>query len=362
MFTSPPSRFAIAVALAAIYLIWGSTYLAIAVALEGLPPFLLGAVRFVAAGVLLGLWPVLRGHRPTGRQLASAAVLGVLLVAGGNGAVNWASQWVASGTAALVSAITPCFIVGLELLGGRGRRPNVATSLGLACGIVATLLLVDPFARVATGPNPVAIAVLLCGALSWAIGSILSRRVDLPSSSALATSLQLIFGGAVLGIVGFASGEATRVDVSVFTSTSAPLWAMVYLVVFGSVIGYGSYCWLLRSAPLPLVATHSYVNPLVAVGLGWLLLGETISPVTLCAGALTLFGVLLISRGGGPRAIQGPSAAHSGVPAEQIAEDAAADLLEPEWLSIADGYRAASSGPSDLAAILESVAAPSSAR
>ena len=323
------TRLAIVAALLAVYLIWGSTYLAISVALQGFPPFLLGALRFVLAGALLAAWPLLRGLVPTARELGAAAVLGLFLVVGGNGAVSWACP---SGVAALVSSMTPCFIVLLDWSLQRRSRFHPATVLGLLSGIAATVVLAEPFAD--TGRyDRLALVVVLFGCFSWAVGSVFARRMPPPRSVRLGTGLQMVFGGLCLGVLSLLSGEGDRFDPAAVGGST--IGALLYLSLFGSVIGYGCYCWLLRVAPIGLVSTHSYVNPIVAVLLGWAFAGEVVGPRTLVAGALTLVAVVLISYTSSGSGFPGPGAAASAFSAEVLAEDpfaespALADLLEP---------------------------------
>lgn len=291
---APPSRARILVAYATVYVVWGSTYLAISFAITTLPPFLMAAARFLVAGTLLYLWMIARGAaRPTAAHWKSAAIVGAFLLLGGNGAVVWAEQRVPSGIAALLVATLPLWMVLLEWLGPDRRRPTARVALGLLAGMVGVVVLVGPGAIRGQGNvDLIGSAALVAGSLAWAAGSLYSRRAALPAAPQLGTAMQMLAGGLMLAVVGLAVGEGRALDVAAVSPTS--LAALLYLIVFGSLIGFSAYVWLLRVEPPSRVATYAYVNPVVAVALGWLLAGETLSPQTLVAAAIIVGAVVLI--------------------------------------------------------------------
>jgi drug/metabolite transporter (DMT)-like permease len=283
-------------ALSLVYVIWGSTYLAIRFAVETLPPLSMASVRFLLAGALLLAWTRWRGHAfPTLRQWRSSAIIGVLLLLGGNGAVVTAQQWVASGLAALLVAVEPMFVVLVDWIRPGGRRPTALVAIGLVVGFAGTVVLVDPASLTGGDRNALGAMLVVVAALSWAIGSVYAQRAELPSSALVASAANMLCGGLALGILGGARGEWTTFDPSAVTTKS--LLAVAYLLVFGSLIAFSAYSWLVRAAPPALVATYAYVNPVVAVFLGWAFAGETFESKTLLAGLLVLIAVALISLG-----------------------------------------------------------------
>jgi drug/metabolite transporter (DMT)-like permease len=282
-------------AFAAIYLIWGSTYLAIRFAIETLPPFLMASTRFLVAGALLYGWMRLRGApRPTAVHWRSTILVGGLLLLGGNGAVVWAQQVVPSGVAALLVAIVPVWMVLLEWARRGGHRPTGATVAGLVLGMAGLVLLVGPGQLAGAGRiHPVGAGVLVLGSLSWAAGSIYSRGARLPPSPFMAGGMEMLAGGALLGVAGLVTGER----LTPLQASPASLLALLYLIVFGSLIGFTAYIWLLRVVPPARVATYAYVNPVVAVFLGWALASEPLTLRMLLAAAVIVAGVAIITTG-----------------------------------------------------------------
>ena len=290
-----PSRAQVLLAFGAVYVIWGSTYLAIRYAIETLPPFLMAGVRFLMAGAILYAWSVTRSARkPTGAEWGAAAVVGALLLLGGNGAVVWAEQTVPSGIAALLVAITPCWIVLLDWLWHRGDRPGWLTWSGLVLGVIGIVLLVGPESLRGEGTVPLAgVAVLMLGSLSWAIGSIYSKRAPTAPGALLSTGMQMLCGGSLLITAGIVTGEVGRLDVSAISLRS--VLALLYLLIFGALVGYSAYVWLLRVARPARVATYAYVNPLVAVILGWAVAGEELTVRMGVSAVVIVAGVAMIT-------------------------------------------------------------------
>ena len=291
----PESRAKIAAAFAAIYIIWGSTFLGIRYAIETMPPFLMAGTRFLIAGAMLYAWAAIReGARPTLRHWINTAIVGALLLTVGNGAVSWAEQFIPSGLAALVVAITPLWMVIFEMMRPGGDRPNAAIIAGLALGFIGLVLLIGPGEILGAGSvDPRSAAVLLMGTLAWAGGSIYSRSVALPSSARLSTAMQMLAAGALLVLVGAIAGEPSRVSFSTMSTRS--ILAVAYLVIFGSIIGFTAYSWLLTVSSAAKVSTYAYVNPVVALVLGWSLADEPLNARTIVAACIVLAGVALIT-------------------------------------------------------------------
>jgi drug/metabolite transporter (DMT)-like permease len=290
-----PSRLRIAAAFAAVYVIWGSTYLAIHFAIQTLPPFWMAATRFLLAGVVLYVWARLRGAaRPTAVHWRSAAIVGGLLLLGGNGGVVWAQQHVPTGLTALLVATVPVWMVLLDGVGRGWRRPATQVLLGIGLGLAGVALLVGP-GRFAGGEaiDPRGALVLVLASLCWATGSLYSRRAPLPASPLLGIAMEMVAGGALLALAGALAGESGRLDLAAASPRS--LLAVAYLVVFGSLVGFTAYIWLLRVTRPALVATYAYVNPVVAVLLGWAFAGEPLTGRTLLAAAIIVGGVVLIT-------------------------------------------------------------------
>ncbi len=302
------SRWQVALALALVYVVWGSTYLAIRFAVETLPPFGMAAARFLVAGAALYLWARARGAaRPTAGQWRSAATVGLLLLLGGNGAVVWAEQAIPSSLAALLVSTVPLFMALLEWLHA-GQRPTLPVAAGLLAGFVGVVLLVDPTGLAGASVPLVPALVTTAAALSWAAGSLYARKAPAPASPLLGSAMQMLAGGLALLFVSVASGEAARFDPA--GSSAQSVAALLYLVVFGSLIGFTAYAWLLRNVQPALASTYAYVNPVVAVLLGWALAGEAVGPRTLFASALIVGGVGLITamKGRKPAKVEEPAA------------------------------------------------------
>jgi drug/metabolite transporter (DMT)-like permease len=281
-------------ALLTLYVVWGSTYLGIRVAIDTIPPFTMGAVRFLVAGAILFLLTFRRGDRAADqlgpRQWGATAVVGVALLFGGVGMVSVAEQTVASGIAALFIATLPLWIavLGRVFLGERLPRAVVA---GILVGFGGVTLLVAPLSGGAA-LEPVGLVALLISPISWASGSLWSRGAPLPKRPLVATGMQMLAGGAALGLAAFFTGELGRISPAAISPASGA--AVVYLIVAGSLVGFTCYMWLLRNAPVTTVATYAYVNPVIAVALGAVLLGEPLGPRTIAAGAVIVGAVAVI--------------------------------------------------------------------
>jgi drug/metabolite transporter (DMT)-like permease len=288
-----PSRLTLAVAFAAIYLIWGSTYLAIRIAIEDIPPLLMAALRYLAAGILLGVWAWQDLRALRARDVVMALITGGLLFLGGNGGVSWAEQRVDSGPTALMIALVPLWITVFEAARPGGERPNARGVLGIALGLVGLILLVGP--RQFAGSrrlDPVGAAALVMSSVTWAAGSIVTRQTSIHSRT-LASALPMFTGGLWLLAVGLVLGEGPRLHLE---SVSARSWlALAYLIVFGAIIGFSAYSWLLRVTTPARAATYAYVNPVVAVLLGWAFGGEPISARTIVASIVIVTAVVLVT-------------------------------------------------------------------
>ena len=299
----PPPRSKVLAAFAAIYIIWGSTYLGIRFVVETMPPFLTSGVRFLIAGSILFLWSWFRDReRPTLLHWRNTAIVGALLLLGGNGGVSWAVQFIPSGAAALLVAIP--WLVLIDWARPHGIRPSRGVLIGLVVGLIGVGVLIGPSAFQAGAESGVtadagqglrlsAVVVLLLTSISWATGSIYSRHAVMPGSSNLGTGMQMLCGGALLAITGIIIREPMQFDPAGVSAKS--LAALVYLIVIGSLIGYSAYMWLLKVAPPARVATHAYVNPVVAVFLGWALAGEELSVRTVIAAAIIVGAVALVT-------------------------------------------------------------------
>jgi drug/metabolite transporter (DMT)-like permease len=289
------SRARILAAFAAVYVVWGSTYLAIRYAVETIPPFIMVGTRFIVSGVLLYAWSRWRGSpRPTRRQWRDATVTGVLMLCCGNGAVSWAEQRVPSGLAALLVAVVPLWMVIVDWLRPQGSRPSAAVMAGVVVGLIGLVVLVGPDSFAGHGDvDATGAVVLIVGSLAWAAGSVFNRVGSRPDSAAMSTGLQMIGGSAALLLVGSVRGEIADLHIAHISTSSWIGW--VYLVTFGSLVGFTAYIYLLQTVSPAKASTYAYVNPLVAVLLGWAIAGETVTLRSLGAAAIILAGVAMIT-------------------------------------------------------------------
>jgi drug/metabolite transporter (DMT)-like permease len=293
--TTTAPRAKVLLAFAAVYVIWGSTYLAIRFAIETLPPFLMAGGRFAVAGAILYAVARARGaKRPSRVHWITAFVVGALLLLGGNGGVVWAEQRVPSGVTALLVALVPCWMVLLDWARPGGTRPAAQVFIGLLLGLAGLTWLVGPDAIMGGGRvDLLGAAVLAFASLSWAVGSIYSRHSPMPSEPLLSIGMQQLGGGVCLLVFGVLVGDLGRLDLSAVSSRSA--LAVVYLIAFGSIIGFSAYMWLLRVSTPARVSTYAYVNPIVAVFLGWAMAGEELTARIAVAAAVIVAGVALIT-------------------------------------------------------------------
>jgi drug/metabolite transporter (DMT)-like permease len=288
-----------ALAFAAVYLFWGSTFLGVRYAVETIPPLLAVGLRQILAGVVL--YPLARLHtkeKTTAAQWVAGALIGGLLIAGGNGSIAWAeSMRTPTNVTAVLVATVPLWMAIMDWLRPRGTRPTGRIIMALAVGLAGVGLLVsprDPLLHTggSSAVTPICAVVLFCGSICWAAGSVFSRHLKLPRSPLLGTSIFAITGGAIVSLAGLVRGEGKALDVHHISLNSG--LATLYLAVFGSIIGFSAYTYLLRVAPPARVATYAYINPIVAVFLGWALAGESLTPRMLAAAAIILVAVVLV--------------------------------------------------------------------
>ena len=281
-------------ALGTLYLVWGSTYLGIRIAIHTIPPLLMASIRFAIAGVLLYAWSVRRGDtagdRPGRSQWTATAIVGALLLAGGNGGVSWGEQFVPSGMAALLMASVPIWMVVFAHFTGDDRL-TWPVALGLLIGIGGVAFLVQPSGE--TGHHVAGSLVILGAAVAWAAGSVYARRAPLPRRPLVATGMEMIGGSVVLLFLSALTGELGRLHPEQVSWQS--LVALAYLVVFGSIVAFSCYVWLLRHTRAAVAGTYAYVNPAVAVVLGWAFAGEALTTRVLVAGAVIILAVAVVA-------------------------------------------------------------------
>ncbi len=283
-------------ALIALYIVWGSTYLAIRFAVETMPPFLHAAIRFLISGAILYFWRRAAGDPvPTGGNWKSTAVVGTLLLLGGNGLVALAEKNIPSGIAALVISTSPFWLVLFESLRAGGTKPNWQSILGLIIGFCGVFLLIGPSKITGSGQhfNTASVIMLLIAPFLWPLGSIYARGADMPKSTLMSTGMQMLAGSVALLIVSLVTGEVNGFS---FADISMRSWlGLIYLITFGSLVGFVSYGWLLHNAPVSLTSTYAYVNPVVAVFLGWLLANEQLNSRIVFASAIIIGSVIFIN-------------------------------------------------------------------
>ncbi len=293
-----PSSASIWMGMLAIYIFWGSTYLAIRYAVTTIPPFLMAGTRFLVAGGILMILRRMAGDPfPRWFEWRSAWIIGWFLLLGGNGGVVWAEQTVPSSLAALIVGTVPLWIVLIDAVRPRGNRPGWPALLGVGIGFVGILLLFWPFPGSGEAPEQINLAgllVLLLGAISWATGSLYGRKARLPQSPLMGSAMEMLMGGTGLIILGGVTGEFRNLNLHQISWQSD--LGMAYLILFGSLAGFTAYTWLIRVAPISLVSTYAYVNPLVAIALGFIIAREPITIRSLVAAAIILGSVVLTTR------------------------------------------------------------------
>lgn len=289
-------------ALLALYIVWGSTYLGIKVAIETIPPFFHAAVRFLISGLILVIWQRGAGAlMPTRKQWISAAIVGNLLLLGGNGLVSWAEQTIPSGIAALIIGSMPMFMMIAEAIRPRGIKPTWQGIVGLLIGFVGIFILVGPgeFSGSELTLNTFGVIALFFACVLWAAGSVFSKSADLPKASLMSTGAQMLMGSTGLIIISLLTGELHGWDPAAVSARS--LYGLTYLITIGSIIGFGSYTWLLQNAPISLVSTYAYVNPIVAVLLGFWFANEPLEPRIWLATAIIIGSVIFINTKSRPK-------------------------------------------------------------
>jgi drug/metabolite transporter (DMT)-like permease len=283
-------------ALIALYIVWGSTYLAMRFVVETIPPFLYAAIRFLIAGAILYYWRRAAGdEKPTRSNWKATAIAGTLLLLGGNAMIALAEKHVPSGIAALMVGTSPFWMTLFEALRPHGTKPTWQTSLGLVVGFIGMFLLIGPANVTWSGSNvePVSLIAMCAAPMLWALGSIYARGADMPKSGLMATGMEMLASAAPLFLVSAATGELRGFS---FGDVSMRSWlGMAYLITFGSLVGFVSYSWLLHNAPLSLTSTFAYVNPVVAVFLGYLLGDEVLEPHAGVAAGIIVGAVMLIN-------------------------------------------------------------------
>ena len=301
--SSHPSRTALIAGFAAIYLIWGSTYLGIRVAVETIPAFLMASSRFlVAGGIVAAFIALTRGFRATRAQWRDNAIIGGFLCLGGNGLVSWAEEKVPSGIATLIISAGPLFIVLMDWAvyryfndGKRGTRPIPLTFVGIALGFIGLAILVGPdvMATGVNGLDPWRVLGRLAATFFWGVGMIIMRYVREPAEPFTASGIQMLCGSVWLFVASLLTGELARFNPAAVSTNSIIAW--VYLVVFGSLVGFSTFTWLMKHSTPAKVSTYAYVNPIVAVFLGWWVLDEPVSQRIFTAAAIIIAGVALIT-------------------------------------------------------------------
>lgn len=283
------------IAFSSVYLIWGSTYLAIRFTIETLPPLMSAGIRFLVAGTILyaimRLWK--KEQAPGKTHWKSAFILGALLLLGGNGSVVWAEQFIPSGLTSLVIATIPLWMVLLQWLWMKEKRPSLRIFIGIAIGLAGVWLLIAPGFSNTSSIHLQGMFILLMAALVWSIGSVYSRKVPQPTSPFLSIGMQMIAGGIMLLIAGLLRGEVVLIHPENFSLKS--IMALLYLILFGSFIGFTAYIWLLKNVGIAKTSTYAFVNPVVAVFLGWAFAGETLNRQTFLAAFFILIAIIMIT-------------------------------------------------------------------
>jgi len=297
----------IVLALLAVYFPWGGTYLAMKFAVETLPPFLLAGIRFLIAGSLMYLWEASRGTKtPEKIHWRNATIIGGLMLLGGNSLVVFAEQMVSSGIAAIIIATVPLWMTLFAWLWQGDTKPNSYVVFGLLLGFLGQILLVsNSFQSVSYNPSQTSgYLILTFASLFWAVGSLYSRKAQLPKSAIMSIAIQNLMGGLLCLIVGISLGELSQLHIEHVSTRS--LLSLAYLIFFGSIIGFSAYIWVLKKAEPAIVSTYAYVNPVVAVLLGWIFANEQLNSTDAIAAFIILVSVLLITRNSSSKKIDAP--------------------------------------------------------
>jgi drug/metabolite transporter (DMT)-like permease len=322
--TAKPSRVLIVLAFAAIYILWGSTYLAIRLAIETLPPFLMAATRFMTAGAILFAWAVFNGQkiRPLLTEWPRAFIIGGLLLLCGNGGVTWAEKYIASGLAALLVATEPLWVVILNW-GLTHRRPNAKVLLGVLIGLAGVSLLVS--GGLGQGVHGlhnsqlslIGAAVVILASFAWAAGSVYSNRRPIRATTSMASGMQMLAGGSLLLLLALVAGDFKRLNLD--NASWVSIGAFSYLTLFGSLVAFTAYSWLLNNVTTARATTYAYVNPVVAVLLGWLIASEPITSKMILAAAIIVGSVILITTFGHDHEATAPALHDSDCPTHPCA-------------------------------------------
>lgn len=289
-----PPKSAFILAFAAIYIIWGSTYLGIRVAVESIPPFAMAAVRFFIAGSLMLAVLRMRGYpMPTRKQWRDSAIIGTCLLLGGNGLVAWAELLIPSGIAALIVGVQPIFMVTTEWAWPGGQRPAPAVFVGMALGLVGLGLLSWQADSGTSSIHVAGVIAILAACVSWAFGSIFSRHAKPAAPPLVGAAAQMLCGSVSLGIVAGLRGEFFDLPLSAIHARS--WWALAYLIAIGSWVGYSTFVWLMKHSTPARVSTYAYVNPIVAVFLGWLILNEPLTRRTIVSALIIVAAVVIVT-------------------------------------------------------------------
>jgi drug/metabolite transporter (DMT)-like permease len=288
------SKLLLLMAFAAVYVLWGSTYLSLRFALETIPPFLMVGFRFLLAGSIMIIYAKLNKHSwPRREEIKNSAWVGILLLVLGNGGVVYAEQYIDSGITALIITIEPVWVILLLWIKSKNERPSLVVWLGILLGLAGMMILIVPSEiSEAEKLDPVGVVVLILSSICWALGSVYALRATLPSSAAFNTGFQMLIAGACLLMIGSFHNEWSVLDVSGISNRS--IGGFLYLVICGSLIGFTSYTYIVKNANPSSVSTYAYVNPVVAVFLGWWLGNESLSAHTLIAAFLLVSAVVLI--------------------------------------------------------------------
>jgi len=296
IYTKEKMKTKVLIALLALYIVWGSTYLGIKFAIETIPPFLQAGIRFLISGIILMVWQRAAGAAmPTRKQWISTAIIGNLLLLGGNGMLGWAEQTIPSGVAAIIIGSMPMFLVIAEALRPHGVKPNLRAIIGLLIGFAGIIILVGPSNISGSDHplNPLGLGALLIACITWSSGSVYAKTADLPKSTLVTTGAQMLTGSIGLFMVAFITREFHGFNVMEVSTKS--MLGLTYLILVGSLVGFVSYGWLLQNAPISLVATYAYVNPVVAVVLGSWLAAEKLGPNIWLATAVIIGSVIFIN-------------------------------------------------------------------